>query len=142
MKKPNRIVTFLYRLVGMSYVHTSVPEVREALTENLFGPAAERWTRIHAQGAEKLHDPLAFQPGLIDLHAEMHDMWLYLTALRAQAQRGKSANLADELEEAADFMGEVLHHVGLAAEVTVPWASREEYDPASTWAEIPAPPAL
>ncbi|MFF8506395.1 hypothetical protein ACF07L_38025 [Streptomyces anulatus] len=141
MKKPSRIVNFLYRLVGMSYVHESVSEVREALAEHSVGTVAERWARIHAQGAEKLQHPLDFQPGLIDLHDEMHDMWRYLVALRNQASRGMSAHLADELEEAADFMGEVLHHVGLAAEATIPDASLDR-GPGSTWINIPAPPAL
>lgn len=120
MKKPSRLVNFLYGLVGMSYVHESVDEVREAITDHSFSALTDRRTRIHTQGAAKLTDSLAFQPGLIDLHEEMHDVWQYLVALQVRSDALGNATLTDDLEAAANNIGEVLRHVSNAAEATIP----------------------
>ncbi|MFH9203197.1 hypothetical protein ACH4KT_38055 [Streptomyces anulatus] len=120
MKKPNRILNFLYGLVGLSYVHESVDEVREAIADNSVSAFTDRRTRIHTQGAAKLTDSLAFQPGLIGLHDEMNDVWQYLVALQVRADALGNATLTDDLEAAANSIGEVLRHVSNAAEATIP----------------------
>ncbi|MFI1890432.1 hypothetical protein [Streptomyces jumonjinensis] len=119
MNKPNRLMTFLYALVGKSYVHESVDQVREAIASKCFSTLADR-AEGHARGADSLTDLYAFQPGLLDLHDELHDTWHYLTALKARAAGLGCASLTDRLEDAANATSEVLKHVAEAAEATVP----------------------
>ncbi|AZK98817.1 MULTISPECIES: hypothetical protein [Streptomyces] len=119
MKKPNRLVTFLYGLVGMAHAYDTADEVREVIADNCFNTLAER-ARTHGEGADRLSDSLAFQPGLLDLHDELHDTWHYLTALKARARDLGYGTLTENLDAAADSTRDVLQAVATAAENTVP----------------------
>lgn len=118
MKKPNRLVTFLYGLVGMAHAYESAEEVREVIADNCFNTLAER-AETHWEGANTLTDSLAFQPGLLDLHDELHDTWHYLTALKARARDLGYGTLTEHLDAAADSTRDVLQAVATAAENTV-----------------------
>jgi len=119
MRRPNRLVTFLYGLIGKAWAYESADDVRETIADNCFTSLAER-ARIHAKGAAGLADSLAFQPGLIDLHDELHDTWHYLIALKGRADELGCATLADSLGAATDATRDVLERVATAAEATVP----------------------
>ncbi|MET7649324.1 hypothetical protein ABZS83_38090 [Streptomyces sp. NPDC005426] len=119
MKKPNRLVTFLYGLVGMAHAYESADEVREVIANNSFNTLADR-VQAHSKGADTLIDSLAFQPGLLDLHDELHDTWHYLTALKARARDLGYGTLTEDLGSAADSTRDVLQAVATAAENTVP----------------------
>ncbi|ASR00790.1 hypothetical protein [Streptomyces sp. 11-1-2] len=119
MKKPNRLVTFLYGLVGMAHAYESAEEVREVIADNCFNTLADR-AKNHWDGANTLTDSLAFQPGLLDLHDELHDTWHYLTALKARARDLGYGTLTEHLGSAADSTRDVLQAVATAAENTVP----------------------
>lgn len=119
MNKPNRLVTFLYGLIGIGYAYDTADEVREAIADNCFTTLADR-ARNHSDGADRLTDSLAFQPGLLDLHDELHDTWHYLTALKARARDLGYDTLTEHLDAAADSTRDVLQAVATAAENTIP----------------------
>ncbi|WP_331764878.1 hypothetical protein [Streptomyces sp. NBC_01238] len=118
MKKPNRLVTFLYGLVGLSHAYESAEEVREVIADNCFNTLAER-AETHWEGATNIADSLGFQPGLLDLHDELHDTWHYLTALKTRARDLGYGTLTEHLDAAADSTRDVLQAVATAAENTV-----------------------
>ncbi|MEV0693027.1 hypothetical protein [Streptomyces sp. NPDC050388] len=116
---PNALTRFFMALTGKSWAYESVEQVREAIAKNAFDSLPER-AQEHATGAAGLSDPYAFQPGLIALHDDMHDVWHYLTALADRADHLGCASLTDSLSDAADSVRHVLKHVADAAEATVP----------------------
>ncbi len=116
---PNRLTRFFMGLMGKSWAYESVETVREVLDKQCFDTLKER-AETHAQGAADLSDSYAFQPGLIDLHNEMHDTWHYLTALATRAREIGCPALAGHLIAAKGSIVEVLGHVAVAAEATVP----------------------
>ncbi|MYX18444.1 hypothetical protein GTY67_34410 [Streptomyces sp. SID8374] len=117
--KPSRLKSFFFGLIGQAYVCESAEEVREAITESAFTASPGR-VQAHARGAGGLSDSLAFQPGLLDLHDDLHDAWHYLTALKARARDLGNGALVDHLGAAADSTRDVLQAVAAAAENTVP----------------------
>ncbi|WP_415961987.1 hypothetical protein [Streptomyces sp. 021-4] len=119
MNKPSRLKSFLFGLIGQAYVYESADEVREAIAENAFTTSPDR-VQAHTHGAGGLSDSLAFQPGLLDLHDDLHDTWHYLIALKARARDLGNAALAEHLGDAADSTRDVLQAVATAAENTVP----------------------
>ncbi|MCX4682643.1 hypothetical protein OG413_46720 [Streptomyces sp. NBC_01433] len=122
MDKPGRMKTFLLSLIGQSWAYDSVEDVAEVIGMNAFD-AHEGRVATHRRGAASLTDALALQPGLVDLHDEMNDTWHYLTALKARADALGCASLADNLENAASGVRDVLQQVAGAAEATVPQPS-------------------
>ncbi|MFD5428508.1 hypothetical protein [Streptomyces sp. NPDC127084] len=116
---PNILTKFFMSLMGKAWAYESAEEVREAISENSFNSLADR-VRTHNEGAARLTDSLAFQPGLIDLHDELHDTWHYLVALKARARRMGYRTLAEHLDAAAETTRDTLVHVATAAEATVP----------------------
>ncbi|OUD03028.1 hypothetical protein [Streptomyces swartbergensis] len=119
MKKPNRVMSFLFSLIGQSWAYDEVEEVREVIATRSFDSLPER-AEIHSKGAASLTDSLAFQPGLVDLHDELHDTWVYLASLKGRAREMGYASLAGHLEAAADSTRDVMEQVASAAEATVP----------------------
>ncbi|MEV5204943.1 hypothetical protein [Streptomyces sp. NPDC053720] len=118
-RKPNRVMTFLYRLVGIVWAYETVEEVRDVIAHNAFDSTVAR-VDSHTNVADKLTCSYDFQHGLIDLHDDMHDVWHYLMALGARADSLGNATLTDDLYDAAESMRHVLIHVADAAESTVP----------------------
>jgi hypothetical protein len=116
---PNRLIRAFMRLMGKSWVYDSVDQVREVIAKQSFDSLQER-AELHAEGAAGLTDSYAFQPGLVELHDELHDTWHYLTALGSRAREMGYAALAGNLIAAADSTREVLARVATAAEATVP----------------------
>ncbi|MET9366085.1 hypothetical protein ABZX93_35015 [Streptomyces sp. NPDC006632] len=121
MKKPNRLVTFLFSLFGQAWVYDTTEEVAELIAKNSVD-TYERSAQKHRQGAGRLTDSLAFQPGLVDLHDELHDTWHYLMALQQQARRLGHHDLADSMTRAAVSTDAVMEAVDQAAVRTVPAA--------------------
>lgn len=119
MRKPNRLVTLLYGLIGKAWAYESADDVREVIADNCFNTLAQR-SRTHTKNAAGLADSFAFQPGLIDLHDELHDTWHYLTALKARARELGCATLADSLGAATDATSDTLERIATAAEATIP----------------------
>ncbi|MFI1472373.1 hypothetical protein [Streptomyces wuyuanensis] len=119
MKKPNRFLTFLNALFGWAWAYETAEEVREVIAERCFTTLANR-ADTHDKGAAKLTDSLAFQPGLVALHDELHDTWHYLVALKARARVLGYGTLAEHLDDAADSTRDVLQAVATAAESTIP----------------------
>ncbi|MCX5278020.1 hypothetical protein [Streptomyces virginiae] len=116
--RPNVVTRFLMALMGKSWAYESVEDVREVLAKNSFDAFPER-VEVHAEGAATLTDAYAFQPGLIDLHADLHDVWHYLTAQKERARELGCATLAAQLGTAADSTRDALQDVATAAEGTV-----------------------
>lgn len=116
---PNALTRFFMRLMGKSWAYDSAEDVREAIAKNSFDTLAER-ARTHTEGAAGLTDSFAFQPGLIDLHDELHDTWHYLVALKARAREMGYGTLAEHLDTAAETTAATLSIVATAAEATVP----------------------
>lgn len=116
---PNVLTRVFMGLMGKSWVYESAEEVREVIARKSFNSLAER-VRTHNAAAAGLTDSYAFQPGLVDLHDELHDTWHYLMALKARAREMGCATLAGHLEAAADSTHDVLEQVASAAEATVP----------------------
>jgi hypothetical protein len=114
---PNAISRFFMGLIGKTWVHDSADGVREALSQNAFNKVRGR-AACHAAGAEKLTDSYAFQPGLIDLHDELHDTYFYLDALSFHAHCLGNSDLAEHLAQAARATCRVLKTVADAAEAT------------------------
>ncbi|MFF4249492.1 hypothetical protein ACFYY2_34260 [Streptomyces sp. NPDC001822] len=119
MNKPSRFKSFVFGLIGQAYAYESADEVREVIADNSFNTLADR-ARTHWNGANTLTDGLAFQPGLLDLHDELHDTWHYLVALKARARDLGYGALTEQLMHAADSTRDVLQAVATAAENTVP----------------------
>ncbi|WP_098899402.1 hypothetical protein [Streptomyces sp. st77] len=119
MKKPSRLVEFFYGLFGRSYAYESADEVREVIAKNSYDALLPR-IGTHTKGAAQITDSLGFQPGLVDLHGELHDTWHYLTALRGRAHDLGCDQLVVTLGLAADDVQKALASVALAAEETVP----------------------
>jgi urate oxidase len=116
---PNALTRWFMALLGKSWAYETVDQVREAIAKNSFDSLAER-AQEHAKGAAGLTDSYALQPGLIDLHDEMVDVWHYLIALKERANQLGNATLTDDLHDAANSVRDVLVHVADAAEATVP----------------------
>ncbi|MFJ3184402.1 hypothetical protein ACIPJN_39235 [Streptomyces sp. NPDC086796] len=114
----NKVVAFVYGLFGRSYVYESAEAVRGAIAKNSFAVLGQR-IDAHTKGAATLTDSLAFQPGLLDLHGELHDTWHYLTALRGRAHDLGNDQLVQRLGQATDDIQAALLTVALAAEETV-----------------------
>jgi hypothetical protein len=114
-----RVVTFLLSLVGLSPVYETKEEVAEVLAESCFSNLPGR-AQAHSKGAGRLTDALAFQPGLVTLHDELHDTWHYLVALKSRARDLGYTELTETLGAAADAALPVLQAVARAAEQTVP----------------------
>ena len=116
---PNRLTKFFMGLLGKSWAYVSADMVREVIAEQCFDSLKER-AETHTQGAAGLSDSYAFQPGLIDLHDEMHDTWHYLTALATRAREIGCPTLAGHLVAAKGSIVDALAHLAVAAEATVP----------------------
>ncbi len=116
---PNALTRFFMALIGKSWAYDSVEQVREVIAKNSFDTLAER-ARTHTRGAAVLTDSFAFQPGLIDLHDDMHDTWHYLVALQARARQLGQGTLAEHLDVAAETTAATLSILATAAEATVP----------------------
>lgn len=116
---PNAVIRFFMSLIGKKWVYDSADDVREAIAKNSFDTLAER-ARTHAEGAAGLTDSFAFQPGLIDLHDELHETWHYMVALKSRAREMGYGALAERLDAAAETTLGTLLHVAMAAEATVP----------------------
>ncbi|MCX4707194.1 hypothetical protein [Streptomyces sp. NBC_01373] len=116
---PNALTRFLMGLMGKSWAYDSAEDVREVIAKNSFETLADR-ARTHSVGAASLTDSFAFQPGLIDLHDELHDTWHYLVALKGRAREMGYGALAEQLDAAAETTRDTLTHVATAAESTVP----------------------
>ncbi|MEU9595046.1 hypothetical protein AB0D84_35730 [Streptomyces sp. NPDC048193] len=116
---PNALTRWFMALLGKSWAYESVDQVREAIAKNSFDSLPER-AQAHAKGAAGLTDSYALQPGLIDLHDELVDVWHYLSALGSRADQLGNATLTDHLSDAANSVRDVLVHVADAAEATVP----------------------
>lgn len=116
---PNAVTRFFMSLIGKSWAYDSAEEVREAIAKNSFDSLAER-ARTHTEGAAGLTDSFAFQPGLIDLHDDLHDTWHYLVALKSRAAEMGYGSLAEHLDAAAETTAATLSIVATAAEATVP----------------------
>lgn len=116
---PNALTRWFMALLGKSWAYDSAEEVREVIAKKCFDSLPER-AQTHSAGAAGLTDSYAFQPGLVDLHDELHDTWHYLVALKARARELGCASLAGHLEAAADSTRDVLEQVASAAEATVP----------------------
>nr|AAX51320.1 unknown [Streptomyces sp. F11] len=116
---PNALTRFFMGLMGKSWAYDSAEDVREVIAKRSFDTLAER-ARTHTEGAAGLTDSFAFQPGLVDLHDELHDTWHYLVALKARAREMGHGTLAEHLDAAAESTRDTLVHVATAAEVTVP----------------------
>ena len=131
---PNAVIRFFMSLIGKKWVYESIDQVREVIAKNAFDSLPER-AKEHAKGAAGLNDFYAFQPGLIDLHDELHDVWHYLSALGDRANRLGNATLTDDLFDAANSVRHVLEHVADAAEATVPCLYEDL--PTATRYEVP-----
>ncbi|TJZ41202.1 hypothetical protein FCH28_37585 [Streptomyces piniterrae] len=116
---PNIFSRFFLTLTGKGWAYDSVEEVREVIAKNTFETLAER-ARTHTKGAAGLSSSLDFQPGLVDLHDELHDVWSYLVGLADRATELGHESLAAHLADAAESTCNTLVHVAMAAEVTVP----------------------
>lgn len=116
---PNRVTRFFMALIGKTWAHDSVEGVREEIAKNSFDSLAER-ARTHSEAAARLVDSFAFQPGLIDLHDDLHDVWHYLVALKSRADEMGYGSLAEHLDAAAETTAATLSIVATAAEATVP----------------------
>lgn len=113
------LTSFFMRLTGKAQVHESAEEVRDAIARNSFDTFVDR-AGTHAAGAARLTDSLALQPGLVELHDELHDIWAYLASLADRATELGDETLATHLGNASGATCNVLIHVALAAEATVP----------------------
>ncbi|MEV7595505.1 hypothetical protein AB0O42_35100 [Streptomyces sp. NPDC089922] len=122
---PNALTRLFKALTGKTWAHESVEAVRETIAKNAFDSLADR-AQEHAKGADGLASSYAFQPGLIDLHDDLHDIWHYLTALGARADELGNATLTDTLFDAANSIRHGLQHVAAAAEATVPHRSGDQ----------------
>lgn len=116
---PNRIKTFVFALFGRAWAYESPATLNEAIDQQAF-EQNQTLPAVHAAGARKLDDPYAFQPGLVDLHGELHETWIYLNALEAEARRRGYATLANHLEASASSVIETTCWVAAAAEATIP----------------------
>ncbi|MEU3986367.1 hypothetical protein AB0F77_40995 [Streptomyces sp. NPDC026672] len=116
---PNALTRWFMALLGKSWAYESAEDVREVIAKESFDSLPER-AQAHGKGARRLTDSYAFQPGLVDLHDELHDTWHYLTALKARARYLGYGALTEHLESAADSTRDVLEQVASAAEATVP----------------------
>lgn len=116
---PNRLTRLVMSLRGKTWAYESAEQVREVIAKNSFDSLADR-ARNHQEGAASLTDSYAFQPGLVDLHDELHDTWHYLTALTSRAREMGYAPLANHLTTATGYVREALAQVADAAEATVP----------------------
>ncbi|MFI9588269.1 hypothetical protein ACIHCQ_42290 [Streptomyces sp. NPDC052236] len=115
----NRITTFIYGLFGRALVYESTEQLNEVLEKQAFDKNRSL-AGHHFKEAAKLSDPYAFQPGLVDLHGELHHTWIYLSALEAQARRDGYDTLANHLVGAADNTLSTMRLVASAAEATIP----------------------
>ncbi|WP_370424406.1 hypothetical protein AB8O64_37220 (plasmid) [Streptomyces sp. QH1-20] len=115
----NALTRWFMALLGKSWAYETVDQVREVIAKNSFDSLPER-AQEHAKGAAGLTDSYAFQPGLVDLHDELHDTWIYLASLKGRARGMGYASLAGHLEAAADSTRDVMEQVASAAEATVP----------------------
>ncbi|GAA2572733.1 MULTISPECIES: hypothetical protein [Streptomyces] len=131
---PNVLTRWFMALLGKSWAYETVDQVREVIAKNAFDSLAER-AQAHAKGAAGLTDSYALQPGLIDLHDELLDVWHYLSALGDRANQLGNATLTDDLFDAANSVRDVLVHVADAAEATVP--CRFDGQPTATRYEVP-----
>lgn len=131
---PNALTRFFMGLMGKVWTYDSADDVREVIAKTAFGSLPER-AQAHAKGAAGLTDSYALQPGLIDLHDELHDVWHYLSALGDRANQLGNATLTDDLFDAANSVRHVLEHVADAAEATVP--ARYDAEPTATRYEVP-----
>ena len=75
---------------------------------------------LHADAAARLDEIAAYQPGLIDLHAELTETEIYLQALVTQARRDGHTALARALEVAASTIAGATSQVAIAATKTTP----------------------
>lgn len=117
---PNALTRFFMGLIGKKWAYESVEQVREVIAKNAFDSLPDR-AQAHVKSAAGLSDFYAFQPGLIDLHDELHEVWHYLSALGDRASYLGNATLTDDLFDAANSVRHVLEHVADAAESTVPF---------------------
>ncbi|MGI5444122.1 hypothetical protein ACQEV4_44305 [Streptomyces shenzhenensis] len=116
---PNAVSRFFMGLIGKTWAHDSAEGVREAIAKKSFDTLEEK-VRTHTQGAARLTDSFAFQPGLVDLHEDLHDAWHYLVAIRSRAREMGYGTLAEHLDAAAETTAATLAIVATAAEATVP----------------------
>ncbi|MEU6331509.1 hypothetical protein ABZ851_30160 [Streptomyces sp. NPDC047049] len=116
---PNSIARFFMGLMGRSWVYESVEDIREVIAKNHVNSQDKR-ARTHTEGAARLTDAPAFQPGLIDLHDELHETWSYLVGLADRAIELGHETLGSTLAVAATTTRHTLGHVATAAEATVP----------------------
>ena len=115
----NAVTRFFMGLIGKAWAHDSVEGVREVIAKNSFDTLEEK-VRIHHKGAARLTDSFAFQPGLVDLHDDLYDVWHYLVAIRSRAREMGYGPLAEHLDAAAETTAATLALVATAAEATVP----------------------
>ncbi|MBP5942591.1 hypothetical protein [Streptomyces acidiscabies] len=116
---PNALTRIVKRLMGKAWAYESAEDVREVIAKNSFDTLAER-ARTYTESAHRLTDSFAFQPGLIDLHDELHETWHYLVALADRATELGYETLSAHLGDAARSTRDTLAHVATAAEATVP----------------------
>ncbi|MFD3422659.1 hypothetical protein [Streptomyces decoyicus] len=116
---PNRLTRFFMSIIGKSWAYESADDIREILAKNNLNSQAER-ARVHTEGAARLTDSYAFQPGLIDLHDDLLNTWHYLVGLADQATWLGYDTLARDLGTAAESTRDTLETVATATEATIP----------------------
>ncbi|GAA2350602.1 hypothetical protein [Streptomyces violaceusniger] len=121
ISKPNPISKFFLGLIGKAWAHDSRQELTKELHKHADRMNDETWAKYIA-GAGRLDSALAFQPGLVTEHINIHDSLLYVRALMCAALDKGYPQLGEELARADDALAAAMQHLADAADATIPAA--------------------
>ncbi|WP_069874498.1 hypothetical protein [Streptomyces malaysiensis] len=119
ISKPNPISKFFLSLIGKAWAHDSRQGLNQELDKHAARMNDETWAKYIA-GAGRLDSALAFQPGLVTEHINIHDSLLYTRALMCAAFDKGYHQLGEELARADDALTAAMQYLADAADATIP----------------------